>query len=372
MIYPPKEDSLLLEKHVKRLARGKVLDMGVGSGIQALAAAKKSKSVLAVDVNPVVVLHCKKNIKNKKIKCLQSDLFSKIKDEFDTIIFNPPYLPQELPERDVALEGGKKGYETIVRFLDSANAHLKTDGMILLLFSSLSNKNRVEQSIKQNLFEYKQLDRLHIFFEDLFVYKITKSKLLRDIEKSGAKQLAYLTRGKRSWIFKGKFKNKDCVVKVKRPDSAADSPAKEGKVLKVVNKLGLGPKLFVVKPKFVVYEFVPGRYFEDVLVGSTAKAKKVLFRQLFVQAFVLDQAGLAKEEMLRPLKNAIVKPNGKVVLIDFERTHKVKKLHNVTQLCTFAVQCGIAPLKAVRHWAVHYKLNPTKGNFMALLEGMGL
>ncbi len=191
MIYPPKEDSLLLEKHVKRLARGKVLDMGVGSGIQALAAAKKAKSVLAVDVNPVVVSHCKKNIKNKKIKCLQSDLFSKIKDEFDTIIFNPPYLPQELPERDVALEGGKKGYETIVRFLDSANAHLKTDGMILLLFSSLSNKNRVEQSIKQNLFEYKQLDRLHIFFEDLFVYKITKSKLLKDIEKSGAKQLKY-------------------------------------------------------------------------------------------------------------------------------------------------------------------------------------
>jgi release factor glutamine methyltransferase len=374
MIYPPKEDSLLLEKHVKRFAKGRVLDMGTGSGIQALAAAgrKAVKSVLAVDVNPAVVKHCRKNIKNRKIKCLQSDLFSNVKGEFDTIIFNPPYLPQELPERDVALEGGKKGYETIVRFLESANAFLATNGSILLLFSSLSNKNHIESTIKQTLFTFKELGRLHIFFEDLFVYKIEKSKLLKKIEQSGAKQLKYLTRGKRSWIFKGNFGKKDCVAKVKRPDSAVNSPAKEGKVLRVVNKLGLGPKLLYASKDFVVYEYVPGRYFEDVLAAATTKAKKALFRQLFEQAFVLDCAGLAKEEMLRPLKNAIVTPAGKVVMIDFERTHMVKKRHNVTQLCTFAAQSGIASFKDIRHWAMHYKMSPSRSSFKALLEGMGL
>jgi release factor glutamine methyltransferase len=372
MIYPPKEDSLLLEKQVKRFAKGRVLDMGTGSGIQALAAVKKAKSVLAVDINPAVISHCRKNIKNKKIKCLQSDLFAKVKGEFDTIIFNPPYLPQELPERDVALEGGKKGYETIVRFIESANAFLSTNGSILLLFSSLSNKNHIENAIKQNLFEFKELGRLHIFFEDLFVYRITKSKLLRKIEQCGAKQLKYLTRGKRSWVYKGKFGKKECVVKVKRPDSAVNSPAKEGKMLKVVNKLGLGPRLFAASKDFVVYEYVPGRYFEDVLASATTKAKKALFRQLFEQAFVLDSAGLAKEEMLRPLKNAIVTPAGKVVMIDFERTHKVKKLHNVTQLCTFAAQSGIAGFKDIKHWAMHYKMSPSRSSFKALLEGIAL
>jgi release factor glutamine methyltransferase len=372
MIYPPKEDSLLLEKWVKKLAAGKVLDMGTGSGIQSLAAAKKAKSVLAVDINPAVIKHCKKEIAGRKIKCLQSDLFAKVKGEFDTIIFNPPYLPQELPERDVALEGGKKGYETIVRFLESANAHLRTNGAILLLFSSLSNKDHIEQSIRQNLFEFKELGSLHIFFEDLFVYKITKSALLKKIEKAGASGTTYFSRGKRSWVYKGKFGSKDCVVKVKRPDSAVNSPAKEGKVLNVVNKLGLGPKLFAAEKNFVVYEYIPGRYVEDVLETAGKNLKKNIFRQLFEQAFILDSAGLAKEEMLRPLKNAIVKPNGRVVLIDFERTHLVKKQHNVTQLCTFAAQCRIAPFKEIRHWAKHYKLNPTKANFNALLNGMDL
>jgi len=374
MIYPPKEDSLLLEKHVKRLASGRVLDMGTGSGIQALAAAgrKQVKSVLAADINPAVIKHCKKAVANKKIKCLQSDLFSKVKGEFDTIIFNPPYLPQELPERDVALEGGKKGYETIVRFLKSVNAFLSADGVILLLFSSLSGKDHIEQSIMQNLFEFKQLGRLHIFFEDLFVYKITKSKLLKKIEKTGAKGTTYFSRGRRSWVYKGKYSGKECVVKVKRPDSAVNSPAKEGKVLNVVNKLGLGPKLFAAEKDFVVYEYIPGRYVEDVLETAGKALKRKVFRQLFEQAYVLDSAGLAKEEMLRPLKNAIVKPNGRIVLIDFERTHMVNKPHNVTQLCTYAAQCGIAPFKDIKHWAMHYKLSPTTANFGALLEGMDL
>ncbi len=374
MIYMPKEDSLLLEKHVKKLASGKVLDMGTGSGIQALAAAgrKAVKSVLAADVNPAVVSHCRKEIAGKKIKCLQSDLFAKVKGEFDTIIFNPPYLPQELAERDVALEGGKKGYETIVRFLESANAFLSADGVVLLLFSSLSGKDHIEQSIKQNLFEFRELGRLHIFFEDLFVYRITKSALLKKIEKSGAKGTTYFSRGKRSWVYKGKYCGKDCVVKVKRPDSAVNSPAKEGKVLNVVNKLGLGPKLFAAERDFVVYEYIPGRYVEDVLDTAGKNLKRQIFRQLFEQAFTLDSAGLAKEEMLRPLKNAILTPKGKIVLIDFERTHMVKKQRNVTQLCSFAAKQRIAPFKDIKHWAKHYKHSPTKGNFKALLKGMGL
>ncbi len=372
MIYPPREDSLLLEKHVKKLAKGKVIDMGTGSGIQALAAAKRGRSVLAVDISPEVIKHCRKEIACRKIKCLQSDLFEKVKGEFDTIIFNPPYLPQELPERDVALEGGKKGYETIVRFLEDANAFLKTNGAILLLFSSLSNKKRIEQAIKQNLFTFAELDRLHIFFEDLFVYKITKSALLKKIEHCGARRLKYLARGKRSWIFRGKFGNKVCVVKVKRPDSAANAPEKEGKMLKIVNKLGLGPELLVARKDFVVYEYVPGRYVEDVLAAAAMNAKKQLFRQLFRQAFVLDRAGLSKEEMLRPLKNAIVTPKGKVVMIDFERTHGVKKPHNVTQLCTFAAQQKIAPLADIKYWAIHYRINPGKAGFRELLKGICL
>ncbi len=372
MIYPPQEDSELLARFVGRLARGRVLDMGAGSGIQAKTAAgiKRVKSVLAVDIDEEAVRHCRKSVAGKKIRCLQSDLFSRVpKDRFDTIIFNPPYLPQELRERDIALEGGKQGFETIRDFLFQANPFLAAEGRILLLFSSLSRKHEIERFIRQQLFSCRELGRLHVFFEDLFVYEVAKSALLKRVEKAGVSDARFFARGGRSWVYRGIYRKKHCIVKVRRPDSAVNSGLKEGRVLKVVNRLGLGPRLLLAERDFVVYEYVPGIYVEGAL---NRRSRRGIFRQLFEQAFILDRAGLAKEEMLRPLRNAVVTPRGRVVLIDFERTHKSGRPGNVTQLCTFAAQKGIAPLSEVRHWARHYKKNPTRGNFQALLKGIGL
>jgi predicted Ser/Thr protein kinase len=116
---------------------------------------------------------------------------------------------------------------------------------------------------------------------------------------------------------------------------------------------------------------VRGPHLVDALEIATRGQRKKIFRQLFEQAFALDRAGLAKEEMLRPLRNAIVR-GGKVVLIDFERTHPVNKPHNVTQLCTFAAQQGLIGLKELRRIAGNYKQNPSQENFKALLQEMDL
>ena len=104
-VYDPQEDSTLLERYVRKYAKGNVLDVGTGSGIQAIAAAHSPnvKSVIATDIQKGVIGYCRKNIKNKKIKFMQSDLFENVKGAFDTIIFNPPYLPQELKFNNLTL-----------------------------------------------------------------------------------------------------------------------------------------------------------------------------------------------------------------------------------------------------------------------------
>ena len=108
MIYKPREDSFLLQKHVRKYAQGKVLDMGAGSGIQAITALEKTKDVLAVDINPKAV----EELKKKNINAKVSDLFSNVKGKFDLIVFNPPYLPADEREPEdsaLATTGGKKG-----------------------------------------------------------------------------------------------------------------------------------------------------------------------------------------------------------------------------------------------------------------------
>jgi release factor glutamine methyltransferase len=176
-VYEPREDSFLLEKYVKKFARGFVLDIGTGSGIQAKAAAERADFVIGVDINQMSLDFCKKNIKSDKINFLKSDLFSifekKHNKKFDTIIFNPPYLPEDKKCKDVALDGGKKGYEVIERFLSKAKKFLANDGLILLIFSSFTDKEEIDRLIQKNGFRAEELERVHISFEDIYCYKIT-------------------------------------------------------------------------------------------------------------------------------------------------------------------------------------------------------
>ena len=105
-IYQPAEDSYLLQKHVKKYAFGRVLDLGTGSGIQALTAIKNKevREVVAVDVNKNAIEELNNKVKSEKIrkvKVIFSHLFSNVRNKFDTIIFNPPYLPQDKVGKEI-------------------------------------------------------------------------------------------------------------------------------------------------------------------------------------------------------------------------------------------------------------------------------
>ena len=167
MIYQPAEDTLLLAKHIKKYTKGDILDMGAGSGYLAKIAQKNNANVLAADISKQVV----DNLKKQNISALKSNLFSNIKQSFDLIIFNPPYLPKDKNEpKDsaIATTGGKKGNEIIIRFLKQAKKHLKKNGKILLLFSSLTPD--IIKAANKLGYNYKKLDEQSLFFEKIYVY----------------------------------------------------------------------------------------------------------------------------------------------------------------------------------------------------------
>ncbi len=171
MIYEPAEDSYLLEKYVKIFAKGNVLDLGCGSGIQSLAAlsCKDVKKVVGVDINPECIEYCKKNI--PKAEFIVSDLFSNVKGKFDLIIFNPPYLPKDSDEDSesaLITTGGYTGIELLDRFLKEVGHFLNFDGKILIVVSSLTGD--VDSLIKKYNFKFKILEKQKVFFEELKVY----------------------------------------------------------------------------------------------------------------------------------------------------------------------------------------------------------
>jgi len=177
-IYEPREDSFLLQKQIKDYAKGDVLDMGTGSGILAAEALKYADRVVAVDINPKVISHCKKLY--PAIEFRESDLFSNISADkkFDLIIFNPPYLPDEPLAPDIALDGGPLGFELIECFLQGVSDYLEPDGKILLLFSSHSRPAMIHKVLKKKGFRYKLIATEKLAFEELYVYVISRFPVL--------------------------------------------------------------------------------------------------------------------------------------------------------------------------------------------------
>lgn len=172
-VYQPEDDSYLMQTCVKKFVKPsmRVLDMGTGSGIQAETAFKLGAVVHAVDKNPLAVQLVKKKI--PKAEVYESDLFNEISEKFDIIIFNAPYLPNDENDPDIALDGGPGGYEIIIKFLEEAKNYLTINGKILLLFSSLSNKDIIEKHAKKN-YVFEEIAQLAMFFEKLYVYKFEK------------------------------------------------------------------------------------------------------------------------------------------------------------------------------------------------------
>lgn len=358
-IYHPEEDSYLLAEAVEKYAIGSVLDVGTGSGVQAVTAAKSKsvKSVLAVDVNPDAVSYVKNEIKQnksekeyKKITVKKSNLFSNIPKsaKFDTIIFNPPYLPHDRHETGgiaTANSGGKHGYELLVRFINEANNHLNPDGKILIVFSSLTKPMKIDEAIKKNLLVSTKISDKSFFMEKLIVYLIEKSSMLKKLEKEKVTDIKFFSEGKRGNIFLGRFKGKTVVIKTKKTASFADAMIdKEALWLRTVNDKFKGkkiaPKFYFANREVCVMEYIDGMpivaFFED---SSKARIRSVIVK-LLTKLALLDNENLNKEEMHHPVKHVIVRSHGKTdepYLIDFERMHYVRQgnAKNINQVMIF-------------------------------------
>ena len=124
--------------------RPKVLDLCTGSGAIGISLAKNHniKKLVLSDISSkalnVASLNCKKqNIEN--VELIESDLFNNIKEKFDIIVSNPPYietnvigtLSKEVKcEPLIALDGGQDGLNFYKRIINDAYKCLEPEGYL--------------------------------------------------------------------------------------------------------------------------------------------------------------------------------------------------------------------------------------------------
>ncbi len=121
----------------------RVADLGTGSGIIALAAARAgARHVVAVDINPNAANAARCNAEanglGDRVTGLCSNLLAALAPgpTFDVILSNPPFIPGEPRDlADRAWHAGP-GYRDIVRMFEQVRDRLAPGGRLYLLISS--------------------------------------------------------------------------------------------------------------------------------------------------------------------------------------------------------------------------------------------
>ncbi len=130
-----------------RRTAGRILELGTGSGCIAIAcaAAFPECRVIATDISAAALQVARINVARHRmqgrVQLVQADLYAGLSGDFDLIVSNPPYVPDNalegLPaeyhhEPRLALASGVDGLAAARTILQDAASHLSPAGMLAL------------------------------------------------------------------------------------------------------------------------------------------------------------------------------------------------------------------------------------------------
>ncbi len=165
---------LLAETVAEQIDRSelRVLDMGCGSGVVSVLAARAGARVVAVDINPEAVRCTRANLEihnlTDRAEVRQGDLFDALREEaFDLVAFNPPFFRGS----------GKKPIELALfsddvreRFAEGLGTVLAEGGECLMVLSTEGESAAMLAALETLGYGMRVLRQRHLGNEILTVY----------------------------------------------------------------------------------------------------------------------------------------------------------------------------------------------------------
>jgi putative serine/threonine protein kinase len=172
--------------------------------------------------------------------------------------------------------------------------------------------------------------------------KELESLNINSIEFNGAKKifnLPVLGKGCVGLVVAASRNGQKIALKIRRVDADRKNMRHEAEMLRLANKLNIGPKLLGETENFLVMEFIEGYLISEWIAKLKGKSQKARIRrvihEIMEQCWLMDNAGLDHGELSNASKHVIIDEAHHPVIIDYETASTSRKASNVTSICQY-------------------------------------
>lgn len=167
----PQPDTEILVEEVLSISnkesKNKILDICTGSGCIGISLAYylQNAKITMSDISKKAIEIAEKNAKNngiiEKVEIIESDLFKNIKEKFDIIVTNPPYIETKTisslakevqKEPKLALDGGEDGLLFYRKIIEEVPNFLKNNGYLCMEIGYNQKEKVIELAKQKGIF----------------------------------------------------------------------------------------------------------------------------------------------------------------------------------------------------------------------------
>jgi release factor glutamine methyltransferase len=157
------------------LQQQRFLELGCGSGLISIIAAKQNAEVTATDINPIAIASLISNSRQNhvSINIIESDLFKAIPpQQFDIIAINPPYYKKQPQQpKDYAWYCGEQG-EYFEQLFKSLRTYSHSGTEILMVLFKGCDMDMIDAFAAKNNFILRCMYSKKNMLEENFIFKI--------------------------------------------------------------------------------------------------------------------------------------------------------------------------------------------------------
>ncbi len=160
----------------QNLVSQSLLELGCGSGLISVWAAKQKAEVTSCDLNPVAVNACRANANHNKVevKTFQSDLFDSVpKMQFDWIVINPPYYAKAVANDEELAWNCGADFEYYIKLFSELGKMIGSLSHVIMVLTQGCDISSIQKIAHEKGFKFELKDEQKVLFDGRdFIFEI--------------------------------------------------------------------------------------------------------------------------------------------------------------------------------------------------------